>query len=320
VIAGVIGATGYAGAEIVRLLLGHPGVDGLMLSSTSREGFCLTDVYPNFIKTPPGRVNINLGNADQVIAASDVVFAALPSGVSEPYAAACAARGCHFIDMSADFRFKSGALYSAWYGKTWTENALHEASIYGLSEFNRDRIQKAAALGAVVIGNPGCYPTGASLAAWPALSGGARAGAHAGAHAGACALADRGALIIDDAASGVTGGGRELARSFHFAECSDSMSAYKVGAHRHSPEIAVNFMLMEGMVGGLNGGLGTADTRPVIFTPHLAPMNRGILSTLYIPLAPNWKVKSAEGTFATMPPGKEIEDKAGEIRAGYTKF
>jgi N-acetyl-gamma-glutamyl-phosphate reductase len=276
--AGIIGATGYAGVELARLLSGHPAVERLCLSSASFEGERFEDVYPHFIK----KIAAPLARPLEVIAESDVVFAALPAGVGEDYAEAAVKKGIPFIDLSADFRFdEDEATYTAWYGKPYKKPDLHRASVYGLVELNREKIKAAAGRGqTLVIGNPGCYPTGASLAVYPALAKG---------------LAAPGAAIIVDAASGVTGAGREPARAYHFPECADSMTPYKVGAHRHTPEIARNFAQMEGC--NLSGrslsdnGLsdGSHTVRNVIFTPHLAPMNRGILSTVYLPLSERWQ-------------------------------
>jgi N-acetyl-gamma-glutamyl-phosphate reductase len=264
--AGVIGATGYAGAELVRILANHPEIDGLILSSVSFEGEQFEGVYPNVL----GRVSAPLVKADEVIAAAGIVFAALPHGVGERYAQACVEKGIPFIDLSADFRFgEDEAAYSAWYGKPYQYPALHNNAVYGLPELNRDRIRDLAVKGAAIIGNPGCYPTGASLGAFPALAKG---------------LAADSATIIIDSASGVSGGGREPSRSFHYPECADSVAPYKIGAHRHTPEIERNFAAM-----------AMRENRPareLIFTPHLAPMNRGILSTIYIPLAAAWRSDS----------------------------
>jgi N-acetyl-gamma-glutamyl-phosphate reductase len=288
--AGIIGATGYAGAELVRLLSGHPEVSGLALGSVSFEGEKIENIYPNFCK----KISSPLLKPEEVIAASDLVFAALPHGVGEPYAKACQEKGIHFIDISADYRFDDDeATFSAWYGKPYMFPELRKRSVYGLPELNREKIKTLKAGGPVIIGNPGCYPTGASLGAFPALARG---------------LADPAATLIVDAASGVTGGGREPARAYHFPECSDAVAPYKVGAHRHTPEISRN---MTAMAGGL------AVPR-LIFTPHLAPMNRGILSTIYIPLVPSWQAPAAGG--APRPPSKEIEAKTGEILRLYEDF
>jgi N-acetyl-gamma-glutamyl-phosphate reductase len=288
--AGIIGATGYAGAEIVRLLAGHPRIETLRLSSTSFEGDAIAGVYPNFLK----RLDIKLEKAEDVIQNVDVVFGALPNGVGENYAGLCMRRGIPFIDMSADFRFDDDEeTYTAWYGQSYKNKELHAASVYGLCELNRSRIKERTAKGkALIIGNPGCYPTCASLAAFPALAKG---------------VAGSGTIIID-AASGITGGGREPQRSFHFPECNDSMTPYKVGAHRHTPEIARNFYIME----------NTKNWRDIIFTPHLAPMNRGILATLYIPLSEKYLRRRDSGS--PRPPAKEIQNIADDIRNIYVEF
>jgi N-acetyl-gamma-glutamyl-phosphate reductase len=265
--AGVIGATGYAGAELARILAGHPEIDGMIFSSVSFEGEQFEDVYPNV----RGRISAPLVKAEEVISAADVVFAALPHGVGEDYARACAEKGVPFIDLSADFRFGDDeAVYSAWYGKKYLHPDLHANAVYGLPELNRKRIQELAK-GKIIIGNPGCYPTGASLGAFPALAKGLIA---------ACAT------IIVDSASGISGGGREPSRSFHYPECADSIAPYKIGSHRHTPEIERNFAAMARLQEKT-----VADTPTLIFTPHLVPMNRGILSTLYIPLAPEWRAE-----------------------------
>ncbi|MDR1250514.1 MAG: N-acetyl-gamma-glutamyl-phosphate reductase, partial [Treponema sp.] len=188
-IAGIIGATGYAGAELIRLLANHPGVDGFALFSVSYGGDRIENVYPNFL----GRISATLVKPEEVLSRSQVVFAALPHGVGEPYAMACVEKGVPFIDLSADFRFDHDeAIFEAWYGKPYVHRELRNHSVYGLPELNRSRIKELAASKKVIIGNPGCYPTGASLGAFPALAKG---------------IAGPGTIIVDSA-SGITGGGR----------------------------------------------------------------------------------------------------------------
>jgi N-acetyl-gamma-glutamyl-phosphate reductase len=297
-IAGIIGATGYAGAELVRILSCHPNIEGLVLASVSFEGERIDHIYPNFLN----RVQAALVKPEDLIKTAGVVFAALPNGVGESYAQACAARGIPFIDLSADFRFDHDeATYSAWYGKPYTYPELRNRSVYGLPELNRGKIKELAGSGPVIIGNPGCYPTGASLGTFPALAKG---------------IAGTGTIIVD-AASGITGGGREPSRSFHYPECADSLSPYKVGSHRHTPEISRNF---QAMLNSVSKQKGSESVVPhLIFTPHLAPMNRGILSTIYIPLADAWRAPVSMNS-APRPPVKEINDKAGEIREVYAAF
>jgi N-acetyl-gamma-glutamyl-phosphate reductase len=290
---GIIGATGYAGAELVRLLAGHPQVDGFILSSTSFEGERIEDVYPNLL----GSVSASLVTGEDAARKADVVFSALPAGLGEEFALMCVERGAPFIDLSADFRFDDDEeTYSAWYGKPYAHAKLRKFSVYGLPELNRNRI--AQAKGKVIIGNPGCYPTGATLGALPALAKGLACG-----------------TIIVDAASGVSGGGREPARSFHYPECADSLAPYKVGAHRHTPEIARNFS----RIAARRNVQGPA----VIFTPHLSPMIRGILSTIYIPLESGRGVCPDAGSGSVMPvrpPSARTAEKAAEIHALYEGF
>jgi N-acetyl-gamma-glutamyl-phosphate reductase len=252
----VIGATGYAGAELARLLLGHPEVGHLALSSASAGGEAMSSIYPNLL----GASRAILVDKAEAIASSEVVFSALPSGHAEELALVCAAKGALFIDLSADFRFGSDeATYSAWYGKKYARPELHGTSVYGLPELNRAAI---AALGAAksgprVIGNPGCYPTASTLGLFPALRLGL----------------GEGEGIIIDAASGVTGAGKEPTKSTHYPESADSISPYKIGEHRHIPEID--------RVLGQMAGAGIE----AVFTPHLAPMGRGILATIYFRLS-----------------------------------
>lgn len=251
---GILGASGYAGVELVRLLLAHPEQKQLHLSSVSFEGKTLDAVYPSLYslsKHGKGPA-LSLESADSVIEASEVLFSCLPHGYAEKAAERCLARGGLFIDISADFRFGDDeATYKAWYGKTFALPGLHASAVYGLPELNRERIRTAR-----LIGNPGCYPTSAELGLFPALSAG---------------LADTTSIVIDSA-SGVTGAGREPTQTSHFTDCTDVISPYKVGTHRHQPEIDRYLSIMAGS--------------PVssVFTPHLAPMNRGIVSTIYFRL------------------------------------
>ncbi|MDR2019561.1 MAG: N-acetyl-gamma-glutamyl-phosphate reductase [Treponema sp.] len=303
-IAGIIGAAGYAGSELVRLLAEHPRINGLILGSVSRGGERIEEIYPNFW----GKVSAPLESPDKVIAAAGVVFAALPHGTGEPYAKACMERGVSFIDLSADFRFDDDeAAYTAWYGRAYQYPGLRRRSVYGLPELYRDRIKKLAAAGPAIIGNPGCYPTAASLGAFPALARG---------------LAAPGPAIIVDAASGISGGGRDPARAYHFPECSGSVSPYKVGEHRHTPEISRNLGAMRNLAAPGRGPANPGSPAPVIFTPHLVPVNRGILSTIYIPLAESWKSAGTEATGmdAARPPSRETGEKIREIREIYADF
>jgi N-acetyl-gamma-glutamyl-phosphate reductase len=293
-IVGIIGATGYAGAELVRLLSTHPQITGIIPASVSFAGEPIETIYPNFLGNL-GKIKSPLTRPEEAVSSSQAVFAALPHGVGEPFAQACVEKNIPYIDLSADFRFDHDEdTFTAWYGKKYLHPELRRYSVYGLPELNREKIRALAASGKVIIGNPGCYPTGASLGIFPALAKG---------------LAAPGTIIVDSA-SGITGGGREPSPAFHFPECSDSVAPYKVGSHRHIPEISRNMAVMAERAGGTAPG--------IIFTPHLAPMNRGILSTIYIPLGEAWRASPGKGP--PRPPSREIEARAAGIRDQYAAF
>ncbi len=249
---GIIGATGYAGVELVRILLNHPEVEKIFVSSVSFEGKKLTDVYPNLLGQFRGKMDGLLLTADEVTEKSDIVFTALPHGIAEKYADFCVKNGKKLIDLSADFRFGiDEETFKKWYKKDWEFPEVHKESVYGLPEMNRDDIKTAR-----VVGNPGCYVTSATLALLPALKAG---------------ILDTSTIIVDSK-SGVTGAGRNPTETNAFCACGESMSAYKVGAHRHQPEIARNCTI------AANKDVG------IVFTPHLVPMSRGIVSTIYAAL------------------------------------
>ena len=147
---GVVGATGYAGSEICRLIMGHPQAELAAISSVSFEGMALSQVYPAYNQM----IDLVCGTQDQVVEQSDVVFAALPHGLSQDLAAQCDALGKTFIDMGADFRLEDEAAYQEWYGGAYQDKALHEKAVYGLPEFFREKIR-----GKKLIANPGCYTT-----------------------------------------------------------------------------------------------------------------------------------------------------------------
>ena len=244
---GIIGATGYAGAELVRLLLGHPMVEIAAVSSVSYEGKQLTEVFPNLA----GAIDMTLVTADEVVEASEVVFASLPHGLSEPIARRCFDKGALFIDLGADFRLYDEADYREWYKLEYKDPELHRSAVYALCEIYRERIRQAR-----IIGNPGCYPTSIALGLYPLLK----------------AKEVRADSIIIDSKSGVTGAGRGLTLGSHYPECNEAISAYKAAAHRHTPEIEQTLSDVSG------------EKITVTFVPHLLPVNRGILSTIYASL------------------------------------
>ncbi len=250
--AGIIGATGYAGVELLRILLRHPQVEKIYVSSVSFEGKRIEEVYQNLIGQLSDKCEGLLLTADEVKEKADVLFTALPHGIAEQYADYCVKNGKKIIDLSADFRYgMDEETFKTWYKKDWDFPDVHKESVYGSPEMNREEIKKAR-----IIGNPGCYVTSATLALLPVLK------EH---------LVKTDAIIVDSK-SGVTGSGRNPSMSNQFCECGESFSAYKVGNHRHQSEIARNCTILSG------------NDVNVIFTPHLLPQNRGILSTIYAPL------------------------------------
>ncbi|MCI5898498.1 MAG: N-acetyl-gamma-glutamyl-phosphate reductase [Anaerovoracaceae bacterium] len=242
---GIVGATGYAGVELVRLLLNHPYTEIVGISSVSFGGRDISEIYPGL--RPEFQKELS-SDPQQFLKGCDVVFASLPHGLSEGIALACMENDVLFIDLGADFRLDSENDYRKWYGKPFDYPKLHTQSVYGLCEWFREDIKKAK-----LVGNPGCYPTSIALGLWPALKKGL--------------IQPKG--IIIDSKSGVTGAGRSLTQNTHYPECNEALAAYKAGAHRHLPEIEQTL-----------SKAGSGDVQ-VTFLPHLVPVNRGILSTIY---------------------------------------
>ena len=241
---GIIGATGYVGCELLRILINHPNVEIAAISSVSFEGEEFSSVYKTFYK----QTDLICENQSSVINKCDVIFTALPHGLSEDIAKECLSLNKICIDLGADFRLSNEDDYKKWYGKEFDHKDLHNKSIYGLPELNRDKIKNCR-----LIANPGCYPTSIELGLLPLLKSG---------------LVD-GKNIICDSKSGVTGAGRGLSQKTHSAELSGSFAPYAIGSHRHTPEIEE--ILSEIAKEKIN----------VTFTPHLLPINRGIISTIY---------------------------------------
>ncbi len=245
---GVIGATGYAGAELVRLIFNHKKAELVAISSVSFEGKKLSEVYPSYLNL----CDMLCENEDEVVKKSDVIFAALPHGLSEKIALKCSESNKVFIDLGADFRLENEEDYKEWYGLEYEEKELHQKAVYGLPEIFRDKIK-----GKKIIANPGCYTTAVPLALYPALKEGL--------------INPTG--IIADCKSGVTGAGRGLSQMTHFSDLNEGFLAYKVASHRHTPEIEQTLSKI------------TGEKHQMTFVPHLLPVNRGILATCYAKLS-----------------------------------
>ena len=257
--AGVVGATGYAGAELVRILCGHPDMELVRVTSTKEAGTPIADLYPGLT----GVCGLVLAEPDiaDLARACDVVFLAVPHKASLAVTPRLVAAGIAVVDLSADYRLADAATYERWYATPHTSPELLARAVYGIPELNRAEVAALASLPAGeprLVANPGCYPTASTLAAAPVLGSG---------------LLAPGATVVVDAISGVSGAGKGCTAKTHFCSADEAVSAYGVGGHRHLPEIAQNYARLAGR------------DVPVVFTPHLAPLKRGILSTVYLPLA-----------------------------------
>lgn len=242
--AAVVGATGYTGAELVRLLHGHPSIRLAGLYAHSTAGQPVGEILPS-LRGRTERVRTFDGDVE-----ADLVFCALPHGASAPIVDALRSAGRVVLDLSADFRLSDAAVYREWYGEHGAPDRFGQA-VYGLPELHRDAIRTAD-----LIAVPGCYPTASVLALAPLVAGGLIA-------------VDR--PLIVDAKSGVSGAGRKAKESTHFPETAEGLRAYSTaGRHRHTPEIEQEL-----------SRLAKAPLR-VVFSPHLVPMTRGILATAYV--------------------------------------
>jgi N-acetyl-gamma-glutamyl-phosphate reductase len=240
--AGIIGATGYTGQELVRLLHQHPEVELTYLGSSSNAGVSYEEMFPQFS-------GLNIGDLhDEKVPDIDILFCALPHGITAAKAAEWLKRGIKVIDLGADFRLKDPSLYKEWYKLEHAAPELLPEAVYGLPELYRKEI-----IGKSLVANPGCYPTATLLALVPLLREG---------------LLEKNSIIID-AKSGVSGAGRGANLGTHYSEVNENFKAYGVTSHRHTPEIEQQ--------------LSEAVNNPILvnFTPHLVPMIRGILVTIY---------------------------------------
>jgi N-acetyl-gamma-glutamyl-phosphate reductase len=246
----IVGASGYSGEELVRLLLAHPHVELVAVTSRQYAGQSLAQAFPKFgHHAAAQKLRFTEPNANLLAKQAEIVFLALPHGVAAEFAVPLVQQGCQVIDLSADFRLKSAAVYKEFYAHDHPAPDLLATSVYGLPEVYRSAIKNA-----LLIASPGCYPTSILLPTLPLL----RAG---------LIMPDG---IIADSLSGVSGAGRKVEQEYLFVECNESVRPYGVPKHRHLSEIEQELSLAAG--------------KPVViqFTPHLIPVNRGILTTLYL--------------------------------------
>lgn len=245
---GIVGATGYTGAELLRLLVGHPGADLTVVTSRSQQGRPVAETFP-WLR---GHMDIRYSPPDSpALFECDVVFFATPNGTAMHHVPAFLKAGVRVIDLSADFRLRDAAVWKDWYGQEHACADLLTRAVYGLPEHNREMI-----CGADLVANPGCYPTAVILALLPLLDTG---------------LVDP-SSVIADAKSGISGAGRKAELGILFSETGESSKAYSASGHRHLPEIR---QIVDEVA---------AQPVPITFVPHLVPMVRGIHATIYVRL------------------------------------
>ncbi len=255
----VVGASGYTGGELLRLLAGHPRMKIAVVTSEQSAGKPVASMFPSLASVVP--LTFEALSPDALAKRVDAVFLALPHTKSLQPVATCMAAGKHVVDLSADYRLKDPAVYETWYHTRHDQQDLLKQAVYGLPEFHREAIKKAK-----LVASPGCYPTAAIVQLAPLVVKG-------------LIQAD---TIVIDAKSGISGAGRSPALPYHFPEAHESLEAYKIGQHRHIPEIEQELALLASQHGKTKGPVKRVT---VAFTPHLVPMNRGILSTAYCRLA-----------------------------------
>ncbi len=278
---GIVGGTGYAGVELLRILARHDGVRLIAITSRKEAGIAVAELFPSLRRSVELRF-ADPGTAD--LSNCDVVFFATPHGVAMEQAPRLVEAGVRVIDLAADFRLKNLVEWQKWYGVQHTCPQLAEQAVYGLPELNREEIRRAR-----VVGVPGCYATAIQLGFLPLVEAG---------------VVDSGYLIAD-AKSGVSGAGRKAEVHTLFSEAADNFKAYGVGGHRHLPEILQGLQQVTRREVGL------------IFVPHLTPMIRGIHATLYARLTQEVDVQSLyEQRFAqerfvdVLPPGSHPDTRS----------
>ena len=247
--AGIIGASGYTGAEILRILSQHPDMKVTVATAREFGGKRISSLYPSLGTVYKDEFSIY--ERDEIAEKCDVLFIGLPHGESMKIMPELFSMDKKIVDLSADFRFDDPGLYEKWYGVPHSCPGLMGEAVYGLPELNRERIA-----GARLVANPGCYPTAVVLGLLPVVEASLVSGA-----------------VVIDAKSGISGAGRKLTLETHYPQIADGITPYAILGHRHQPE-------MEQILSGVAEGTPF----PVVFIPHLVPMNRGILCTVYIHL------------------------------------
>ena len=258
---GIIGATGYTGVEILRLLLHHPEVEVTALTSQKYAGVSIDQVFPSLMKHL--QLKCEELAVDQISKKTDFIFTAVPHKTAMEIVPLFCRQGKRVVDLSADFRFKDAGVYERWYQKHTSADLLPE-SVYGLPELHRDKIRNAK-----IVGNPGCYPTGALIGLIPLVK------------KGMVSLEN----IVIDSKSGVSGAGRDVVLESLFCEVNEGVKAYKIFEHRHLPEIEQELSEM------------VQKKVAVTFVPHLIPIDRGILTTIYLILTKKWKTEEVLNAF-----------------------
>ena len=262
----VVGATGYSGEELIRILIRHPGVELVAVTSRQHSGATLETVFPKFQGHKFSGLKFIHSDAKAVIdSGAKFAFLALPHGLAHEFARPLLAAGVRVIDLSADFRLKDEEVYENFYGHKHPAPELLRESVYGMPEIYRDKIR-----GAKLIASPGCYPTSIILPLYPLLKR---------------RLLDPGSIVISSM-SGVSGAGRKAEVDYLFVECNESVRAYSVPKHRHLSEIEQEL------------GEAAGEEVVVSFTPHLVPVNRGICTTIFAQPRPDITAQDIAATFA----------------------
>ena len=257
---GIVGATGYAGQQLLWILKNHRKVEIEFISSYSFSGSGIGEIYHNYRKYFEKGL-ISMEEAVEKLNNIDILFLALPHGMSESLTKKALENNIRIVDLGADFRLDDTEVYEKWYKVRHEFPEINKSAVYGLPEIHKDKIRHAN-----VIASPGCYPTSAILGAAPLLKNG---------------LADTGKIVVDSK-SGVSGAGRNAKTDLIFAEVNENFKAYNILKHRHTPEIKQEM-----------DKLGNSDIN-LVFSPHLLPINRGILSTIYIDIEKSMKDGTSE--------------------------